>query len=151
MYLVLNGINGRYLRDILENKREDTGLVEAAIAYATDDAPLFEWCWKNEVPLKFWGRFDDTIPVSLPILKTFLSRRSPIFTCKLIRRFHAKVIWWHGDGAYVGSANHTGAAWNSNVEAGTFFDEADIAASNMDVELRSFFQRIDEHASPLND
>ncbi len=111
----------------------------------------FEWCWKNEIPLKFWGRFDDTIPVSLPILKTFLSRRSPIFTCKLIRRFHAKVIWWHGDGAYVGSANHTGAAWNGNVEAGTFFDEADIAASNMDVELRSFFQRIDEHASPLND
>jgi hypothetical protein len=41
MYLVLNGINGRYLRDILENKREDTELVEAAIAYATDDAPLF--------------------------------------------------------------------------------------------------------------
>jgi hypothetical protein len=152
MHLVLNGINGEYLLDVLlKSKREDIELVEAAIAYATDGAPLFEWCWDNSVPLKFWGRFDETIPVSLPVLKTFLSRRSPAFTCKLIRSFHAKVIWWHGVGAYIGSANHTGAAWNTNIEAGTFFDEADIAAASLDVELRSFFDRIDEHASPLND
>ena len=119
MYLVLNRINGRYFRDILENSVKTRSLWKRPSRMRLTTRLCFEWCWKNEISLKYWGRFDDTIPVSLPILKTFLSRRSRIFTCKLIRRFHAKVIWWHGDGAYVGSANHTGAAWNSNVEAGT--------------------------------
>lgn len=151
MRFILNGINGRYLREIPDNATRETELVEAAVAYATNEALLFDWCWDNGIPLRFWGRFDATVPVSLDILRSFLDRRSPNFACKLLTHFHAKVIWWHGVGAYVGSANLTDAAWNRNVEAGCYFEEAEMIASAMDVQLRAFFQRIDEVASPLND
>jgi hypothetical protein len=151
MRLILNGINGRYLREIPDNAVNDTELVEAAVAYATNDAMLFDWCWDNQIPLRFWGRFDETVPIGLEILRSFLGRRSPNFVCKLLTHFHAKVIWWHGVGAYIGSANFTDAAWYRNIEAGCFFDESEMIASAMDIQLRAFFQRVDEHASPLTD
>jgi phosphatidylserine/phosphatidylglycerophosphate/cardiolipin synthase-like enzyme len=151
MRLVLNGINGRYLREIPDNAVRDTEMVEAAVAYATSESLLFDWCWENNIPLRFWGRFDETIPVSLGILRTFLERRSPNFTCKLLKHFHAKVIWWHGVGAYIGSANLTDAAWYNNIEAGCFFEDADTVASGIDIQLQAFFRRIDENASPLSE
>jgi hypothetical protein len=151
MRLILNGINGHYLRYIPDNCLQDTELVEAAVAYATEESLLFEWCWDHDIPLRFWGRFDEKLPVSVNILKRFLDRRSPNFSCKLVRRFHAKVIWWHGVGAYIGSANFTDAAWYMNIEAGCFFDEADMEAQGIDIQLREFFRRVDEHAAPLTD
>ena len=151
MRIILNGINGRYLREITDNAANETELVEAAVAYATREELLFEWCWEKGVPLRYWGRFDETIPVSLHILRLFLQRRSPNFVCKLLTHFHAKVIWWHGVGAYIGSANLTDQAWYQNIEAGCFFEEAEMVASGMDEQLRAFFTRVDEYASPLND
>jgi hypothetical protein len=151
MRLILNGVNGRYLIEILENAVADTELVEAAVAYASTEALLFNWCWTNKIPLRFWGRFDFTLPVAPNVLRTFVDRRSPNFTCKLLTHFHPKVIWWHGVGVYIGSANLTDSAWYNNIEAGCFFDEAEIVASAMDVELEGFFRRIDENASPLNE
>jgi hypothetical protein len=85
MRFIFNGINGRYLRDITENAAQGTEFVEAAVAYATDGSLLFDWCWKNDIPLRFWGRFDETVPVSVNVLRSFLNRRSPTFTCKLVR------------------------------------------------------------------
>jgi hypothetical protein len=149
--LILSGINGQYLRAITDNAGPATEYVEAAVAYVTDESLLFEWCWQKRVPLRFWGRFDDSVPVKVEILRTFLSRKSPNFSCKLLMHLHAKVIWWHGYGAYVGSANLTDAAWYTNVEAGCFFDETELVAAAMDMELRDFFRRIDENASPLSD
>jgi hypothetical protein len=70
---ILNGINGRYLRENLENAAAVTDFVEAAVAYASADE-LFEWCWSKAIPLRYWGRFDETIPVSIPLLRTFLAR-----------------------------------------------------------------------------
>ncbi|MGJ5180811.1 phospholipase D family protein [Bradyrhizobium oligotrophicum] len=151
MHLILNGINGRYLREIPDNWRTQTESVEAAVAYATEDRLLFRWCLDHDIPLTFWGRFDETVPVRLDILRLFHSRRSPNFVCKLVTHFHAKVIWWHGVGAYVGSANFTDAAWNKNIEAGCFFDEAEMIASGMDLQLRSFFSFVDQKSSPLSD
>jgi hypothetical protein len=148
--LILNGINGRYPREIPDNAAKDCELVEAAVAYASDDH-LFKWCLDHKIPLRFWGRFDETIPVSPKILKMFLDQRSPNFTCKLLPRFHSKVIWWHGVGAYIGSANLSDAAWNNNIEAGCYFDEADMTASGMDDELREFFRRVDSPATPLTE
>lgn len=151
MRLVLNGINGRYLREITDNAAKNTELVEAAVAYASDETLLFDWCWNNEIPLRYWGRFDDSVPVSIRILKTFLTRKSPNFSCKLLTHFHAKVIWWHGVGAYIGSANLSDPAWYGNVEAGCYFDEAEMEGAALDGQLRAFFKRIDENASPLTE
>jgi hypothetical protein len=61
MHLILNGINGRYLREIPDNSVRETELVEAAVAYATDATLLFEWCSKSYMPLRFWGRFDEAV------------------------------------------------------------------------------------------
>jgi len=150
-HLILNGINGRYLREIPDNAAKDCDRVEAAVAYATKEDLLFEWCWKHSIPLRFWGRFDENVPVSPRILKQFLDRRSPNFVCKLLPHLHAKVIWWHGVGAYIGSANLTDSAWHSNVEAGCYFDEGVMSASGIDEQLHAFFRLIDGHASPLTD
>jgi hypothetical protein len=151
MRIVLNGINGRYLREINDNSTKKTEYVEAAVAYASDENLLFEWCWKNNIPLRFWGRFDDTVPVAVRILRTFLARKSPNYTCKLLTHFHAKVIWWHGVGAYIGSANLSDPAWHGNIEAGCFFPEEEMDATGADLELREFFSKLDENSSPLSD
>ncbi|TCA69916.1 phospholipase D family protein [Rhizobium leguminosarum] len=149
MELLLNGINGNYLRNILLNAVEDTDRVDAAVAYATENDLLFDWCWENKLPLRFWGRFDEQVPVSIPILERFLSRRSGRYTCKLVRQFHPKVIWWRGFGAYIGSANLTQSAWWNNVEAGVFLTEDELVASGHDLQLEQFFAEIETHAAPL--
>ncbi|MBY3417954.1 phospholipase [Rhizobium laguerreae] len=149
MELLLNGINGNYLRNILLNAVEDTDRVDAAVAYATENDLLFDWCWENKLPLRFWGRFDEQVPVSILILERFLSRRSGRYTCKLVRQFHPKVIWWRGFGAYIGSANLTQSAWWNNVEAGVFLTEDELVASGHDLQLEQFFAEIETHAAPL--
>ena len=149
MKLVLGGVNGLYLREILDNALKLTERVDAAVAYATDDRLLFDWCWDNEVPLRFWGRFDEAVPVAAPILRRFLDRRSARYTCKLVRLFHPKVIWWRGYGAYIGSANLTQAAWYNNVEAGIFLTDDELDMSGQAFELEALFAKIDQAASPL--
>src|SRR6056297_1813180 len=118
MHLIMGGINGNYLRNITENAASETQEVLAAVAYATDSALLFDWCWKNAIPLKFYGRLDDGVAVSTSILSSFLSRKSARFQCRLVQHHHAKVIWWREYGLYIGSANLTASAWYKNVEAG---------------------------------
>ncbi|MGQ2991178.1 MAG: phospholipase D family protein [Brevundimonas sp.] len=147
----MNGINGVYLRDIVQRAEAQTESVDAAVAYATTDDLLLNWCWANKIPLRFWGRFDEDIPVALPVLERFLARRSPLYTCKLVRCFHPKVIWWRGYGAYVGSANFTQSAWHNNVEAGVFFTEDELESSGQDQELIRLFAQIDAVASPLTE
>lgn len=151
MKVVLNGINGEYLRFVTDNFATKTEFVEAAVAYVTDEGLLFDWCWEHTIPLKFWGRHDGTIPVSPRILKSFLDRKSPNFACKLLTHFHAKVIWWHGVGAYIGSANLTDSAWYGNIEAGCFFDEEEMIVSGIDRQLDRLFRDVDSHSSPLTD
>jgi hypothetical protein len=149
MKLVLGGVNGNYLRDITEAAVKETELVEAAVAYSTEASLLFDWCLDHEIPLRFWGRHDSTLPVSLPILKKFLSHRSATFTCKVTRKFHAKVIRWKGFGTYIGSANLTQAAWYQNIEAGCFFTEDEIISLEMETDLNALFEKIDQHSAPL--
>ena len=148
MRLVLGGVNGLYLREILENA-EGVERVDAAVAYATQEDLLFDWCWENEVSLRFWGRFDEGVPVSIPVLRNFLTRRAARYSCKLVRCFHPKVIWWRGYGAYVGSANLTASAWYNNIEAGMFFTEEELDISGQALELEALFSKIDAAASPL--
>jgi len=128
-----------------------TEAVWAAVAYATnakDSRTLVKWCFDRNIPLKFWGRLDADVAVSVEILDMFLSRKSPEFVCKLVKHHHAKVIWWRGFGVYIGSANLTYRAWNTNVEAGCFFPEAEID-SRFEADLHQLFAQLEANASPL--
>src|SRR3546814_12329722 len=104
----------------------------------------------NDIPLNFWGRLDEEVPVRVYILNLFLHRRSPQFVCKLVTHHHAKVIWWRGFGVYVGSANLTYSAWNSNVEAGCFFEESEID-SQFEGDLNRLFAELDANATILTE
>lgn len=150
MRLMLGGINGEYLRYITDNHAADTEEVLAAVAYANDASLLFQWCWDNRIPLEYYGRLDEGLAVSISILDTFLARRSPTFVCRLVQHHHAKVIWWRGVGVYIGSANLTGSAWYSNVEAGCFFPEDEIT-DDMARDLLDLFQTLKSNATPLTD
>src|SRR3546814_12744085 len=65
MRLILGGINGDYLRNLIEGAgvivegARVTESVWAAVAYATDakdSGSLVRWCFDNDIPLKFWGQ-----------------------------------------------------------------------------------------------
>lgn len=146
----MNGINGHYLRNITENSVEKTEEVLAAVAYATDAGLLFDWCWNNKIPLKFYGRLDDKVAVNPTILSSFLSRKSPNFVCRLVQHHHAKVIWWRGVGMYIGSANLTSSAWYKNVEAGCYFPEEEIN-DVMASDIFDLFNTLETNSSPLTE
>ncbi|MBV1900749.1 MAG: hypothetical protein KUG56_03650, partial [Kordiimonadaceae bacterium] len=147
--LVLGGVNNEMLRSLLMGAKDQTAHVQAAVAYVTDAHLLFEWCDKNSIPLAFWGRFDDGMPIRLSVLNWFRSRSSLNIKCKLVRKHHAKVIWWHGYGVYIGSANLTDAAWYHNFEAGIFLTEDDLDQQGMREDLQAFFRVLDQKSSPL--
>ncbi len=150
MRLILGKINNDYLRNITLGAASKTEEVIAAVAYANDDELLFRWCLDNKIPVRFYGRLDDSVAVSLPILQVFIKRRSPLYVCKLVQHHHAKVIWWRNYGVYIGSANLTGAAWNKNIEAGCFFPEEEIN-EDMACDLGELFATLESKATPLTD
>jgi hypothetical protein len=135
--------NRSRLREINEEALESATLVEAAVAYVENERhPLLAGCWNAtpKIPLRLWARYDSSIPVAPPVMRWFLDRKSTDFTCRLIPDYyHSKVIWWHGYGAYVGSANLTPRAWDENREAGVFYLENELEASGLADELRQFF------------
>jgi PLD-like domain len=150
MRLIMGGINGHYLRNITLNCAPETEEVLAAVAYATDASLLFDWCWQSNIPLKFYGRLDDGVAVSVPILVDFLKKKSANFVCRLVQHHHAKVIWWRGVGVYIGSANLTGRAWYNNVEAGCFFSDEEIN-DEMASDLLDLFRILETNATPLTE
>lgn len=149
MKLITNGINGEYIP--LPPKNIDG--VKAAIAYATGrgNVNIFNFCFENNVPITFYGRYDHTVPIATDILKKFLNRRSPDFVCKLVERFHPKVILWEGFGAYIGSANHTYNGLETNIETGVLFTNDELIEYGLDTELEDFFCQIDKYSHPLTD
>jgi hypothetical protein len=150
MRLIMGRINGHYLRNIIENAASDTEEVLAAVAYAVDSSLLFDWCWANKIPLKYYGRLDEGIAVSVAILTDFLKKKSPTFVCRLVQHHHAKVIWWRGVGMYIGSANLTESAWYKNVESGCFFPEEEIN-DDMAGDVRELFATLEAHSTPLTE
>lgn len=120
------------------------------MAYAADGSLLFEWCWDNKIPLRFYGRLDDSVAVATPILTDFLRKKSANFVCRLVQHHHAKVIWWRGVGVYIGSANLTGSAWYKNVEAGCFFPEDEVN-DEMAGDIFELFKVLEEHSTPLTE
>jgi hypothetical protein len=146
----MGGINGNYLTNITLNAAAETQEVLAAVAYATEMDLLFDWCWTNRIPLKFYGRLDEGVAVKPSILSTFLARKSARFQCRLVQHHHAKVIWWREYGLYIGSANLTANAWYKNVEAGCFFPESEIT-DEMAEDVLELFDVLDRHSTPLTE
>lgn len=147
MRLILGEINDDYLRNITLNA-EEASEVRAAVAYAHEASLLFDWCANRNIPLRYYGRLDEEVAVSVPILENFLAKASPGFSCKLVQHHHAKVIWWCDVGVYIGSANLTNQAWYKNIEAGCFFPEFEID-DDFRQDLLALFQKLEENATPL--
>ena len=102
------------------------------------------------MPLAIWARYDYTQPVAVPVLEKFLFKRSPNFVFYFVPDvFHPKVIWWHGYGAYIGSANLSRSAWSGNIEAGLFLTEDELANHGISGELSNFFDEIRRYEHPL--
>lgn len=154
MRFIANGINGKYLRDILPPPSAEVDCVMAAIAYGSNDEGHFlENCINNKYRLDIWMRYDHTVPVAIPLLRKLLSlTKKNIFCYQIPDVLHSKVIWWQGYGAYIGSANLSDRAWITNIEAGVFIPDVELNESGMYVELDSFFERLKglEQSFPLS-
>lgn len=158
MKLIANGLNRKYLRDILPPDGSEMDGVLAAIAYGANSNDekndLLGHCLRNRYRLDIWMRYDHTVPVAIPLMKRLLRHHKDNIFCRLIPDcLHSKVIWWKGYGAYIGSANLTERAWLTNIETGVFLTEADLQKDGVHIELEAFFERLKELkvAFPLSD
>src|SRR5687768_7170338 len=107
MDFIANVANGKYFMNIVANlQRYEISEVLCAVAYAQRKMEIFDHCHRNSIKLKYWGRYDSTVPVSTLILEPFINRSSDLYRCYLVKEFfHPKVYWFRGYGAYIGSAN----------------------------------------------
>ena len=126
--------------------------IDAVIAYVTDQTTLLDCCLKADKPLEIWVRYDYSVPVSLDILKDFLTKRSPNYVCHLVAgSYHPKVIWWREYGVYIGSANLSDSAWFKNIEAGIFLTEEELHENEIFSDLEDFFEYLDRRSHPLTE
>lgn len=153
MELIAGAANKRWLHNLASRHTPECTEVLAAVAYAaTDNLSVFEACKRHAKPVTYYGRYDETVPVEPAVIKWFLDQRSPNFTCRVVPDIlHAKIIWWVGVGAYIGSANLTERAWTSNLEAGVFVTDEELAGGPMLEELRTFFDITDARAEAIDD
>ena len=138
------GKPGKLLQPLHVAALDDCSEVKAAIAYAdhgVNDILVFDDCFRHGKKLTFYGRADGSCPIDLRILDWFLKRKSPNAVCRLVPHWlHAKVIWWVGQGAYIGSANLTDRAWFKNYEAGVYLTHAELEHAGLILELENFFE-----------
>lgn len=153
MEFVGKPITGQMLRNVHGNSIRECIELKVAIPYAqqgNEKIRLFEDALVNDKKLTFFGRLDGTCPIDLDVLKWFLDLKSPNATCRLVPHWlHAKVIWWVGQGAYIGSANLTERAWNQNYEAGLFLSHEELEHFGLTLQLESFFAGLDANSVPL--
>ena len=151
--LVGRGVSDIGLQKLTEALTHRCEEVRAAIAYASfDNMTLLNTCKSLNKALTFYGRYDESVPVHPEIIKWFLRDGGANIICRVVPdHLHAKVIWWVGEGAYVGSANMTQRAWYNNLEAGVFIPNDELTNSGMHEELERFFQFTHEHSRPISD
>jgi len=150
MKVVMGALNGVRLIDLMNGATGHCSRVTAAVAYATGNNPFFDHCLKEGIFLDFYGLLDEDGAVAVAVLQKLLEAGPLAVNCRLIKgHFHSKIIWWHGYGAYVGSANLTSSAWFSNVECGIFYEEAEIIGSAIQLEFEHQFDYIKAHSGPL--
>lgn len=143
MKLIANGVNNQYFESVLPQKGIEVDGVFAAIAYGKDDTKFIQNCLDNHFRLDLWMRYDHTVPVAPMLLIKLLKNANNNIFCKLIPdMLHAKIVWWKGYGAYIGSANLTARAWYDNIETGVFFTDEELLDSEMLPQLEEFFDKI---------
>lgn len=151
MRVVLGALNGVYLKELLEQALVVSPLVRAAVAYADGSHEFFERCRGSTIRVQYFGLLDHTGAVSLPVLDIFLRDGTGRLECRLVNgHFHAKVIWWQGFGAYIGSANFTHAAWSKNVECGIFFADDELELHGVGAQLDAMFSYLVDNSLPLS-
>jgi hypothetical protein len=153
MKLVLGKLNDKLLINLAIRAGAFCSHVEAAVAYAEGkDHPFIQACKEKGLHLTFYGLLDEGGAVSPGLLRELLAWGPSRADVNLVKgHFHAKVIWWRGFGAYVGSANLTHKAWFNNIEAGTFFDEAELVSTGVGAELDDFFDHLAANSIPVID
>jgi hypothetical protein len=150
--LVAGPVNKQLLINLTHEHTPNCSEVVSAIAYASENnLALFEVCKQYGKSLTFYGRYDESVPVEPGVVGWFLEKASPNYVCRMVPDIlHAKVIWWVDVGAYIGSANLTDRAWNSNIEAGVYLNQDALEDSGMLEELRRFFSVVEERSQPIS-
>jgi hypothetical protein len=154
MKMIAGQINGQMLQNLLSQNIHECSEVRVAVAYASYDCiDLFNACETHAKPLVFFGRYDETVPVAPSVIKWFLDRKAnPELRCCMVSDFyHPKVIWWVGQGAYIGSANLTSRAWSQNVEVGVFIPDEELESQGLAAELELIFDEIDARSDPIDE
>lgn len=144
-------LNAELLLNLLNRSLPYTSRIQAAVAYAQANHPFFETCREKNIRLVFYGLLDEDAAVAPNLLSELLAWGPSKVECRLLKgNYHPKVIWWHGFGAYIGSANLTHAAWFHNVECGVFFDELELETAGVADELERMFEHLRERSVPLS-
>lgn len=151
MRVILGKLNDELLHNLAIAAAPFCTRVDAAVAYAHNkDHPFIEACKSKGLRLAFYGLLDEDDAVSPALLKELLAWGPNLAEVRLVKRnFHAKVIWWRGYGAYVGSANLTHKAWYHNVEAGIFFEESELLVNGVGADLNQMFDHLSAHSIPV--
>lgn len=151
MKLVLGEVNGVWLQDLMQKAPATCTRVTAAVAYATANVPFFDHCLQNNRFLEFYGLLDEDQAVAIAVLEKLLAAGPLKASCRLVKgHYHPKVIWWHGYGVYIGSANLTHKAWSLNVECGVFYEEEEVLGTPVQAHLDLMLDRIRQISKPLD-
>ena len=149
MELIAGALNKRFLETLVHKHVDDCAEVIAVVPYC-DSLQLFHICQKADRPINFYCRLDHTVPVKSEVLKWFLEQANLNCRCYVLRGvLHAKIIWFRGVGAYIGSANLTTNGWVSNIEAGVFLTEEEMISDGVLDEVKDFVETVHEKSVDL--
>lgn len=150
MELILGTVTQKQLPLLWEEAIAACESVDIAVAYASSADLIIPLCKKHQRPLRFFGRLDSTLPVSLEFLTALLALGAKNARAYLARdSFHAKVVWWRSYGVYIGSANLTARSWTSNIEAGVFVRESAMTDS-MKQALEDMLAKLEASSLPVS-
>ena len=145
MEFIGNHANGAFLEPIVRRITRSGSCegVDAAVAYVTNCDLLFDLCTALKIPFHLRCLCNHEAQPSSPIVDRFLNGPGDWDLSLTQGYFHAKVIWFRGAGAYIGSANLTQNAWWHNCEAGLFLDEQELLNQGLDQEIQTLLDHVD--------
>ncbi len=85
MQVVMGGLNGVRLVNLMTQATEKCSEVTAAVAYASQNDPFFDHCYKNEIFLKFYGLLNEDAAVAGPVLQRMLDEGPHAVDARLIK------------------------------------------------------------------